>query len=64
MLEVSLVRKGAREACYVTAYEEDGGGSTRFRNFQSGIDAQSKAGGACSATGTHGVPAWACFDLS
>ena len=29
VLEVSLVRKGAREACYVTAYEEENG-STKF----------------------------------
>lgn len=29
VLEVSLVRKGAREACYVTAYEEENG-RTKF----------------------------------
>lgn len=30
VLEISLVRKGARDACFVTAYEEEGKG-TRFR---------------------------------
>ena len=30
VLEISLVRKGARDACFVTAYEEEGQG-TRFR---------------------------------
>ncbi len=30
VLEVSLVRKGARDACFVTAYEEEGQ-LTRFR---------------------------------
>jgi hypothetical protein len=31
VLEISLVRKGAREACFVTAYEEEGQ-NTRFRS--------------------------------
>lgn len=30
VLEISLVRRGARDACFVTAYEEDGH-KTRFR---------------------------------
>ena len=33
VLEISLVRKGAREACFVTAYEEEGQ-HTRFRSAQ------------------------------
>jgi hypothetical protein len=32
VLEISLVRKGAREACFVTAFEEEGQ-QTRFRSF-------------------------------
>lgn len=48
VLEVSLVRKGAREACFVTAYEEEGQG-TRFRA------ARGHAGQ---------LDAWAEFDLS
>jgi hypothetical protein len=32
VLEISLVRKGAREACFVTAFEEEGQ-KTRFRSF-------------------------------
>jgi len=35
VLEVALVRKGAREACFVTAFEEEGQ-QTRFRKMESG----------------------------
>jgi len=33
VLEVSLVRKGAREACFITAFEEEGQ-RTRFRKAE------------------------------
>ena len=50
VLEVSLVRKGAREACYITAYEEDNG-QTKFTRRRQHMEA--------------GEPdAWKCFDLS
>lgn len=51
VLEVSLVRKGAREACYVTAYEEDNG-PTKFL----------RAGGE-QENEPQAPLAWACFDL-
>jgi len=51
VLEVSLVRKGAREACFVTAFEEEGQ-RTRFR--------AAPAGG--PALCPHADP-WALFDL-
>lgn len=37
VLEVSLVRRGAREACYVTAFEEEGKG-TRWRTDAASSD--------------------------
>ena len=50
VLEVSLVRKGAREACYITAYEEDNG-RTKFTRRGQHMEAE--------------MPdAWNCFDLS
>jgi hypothetical protein len=50
VLEVSLVRKGAREACFVIAFEEEGQ-RTRFRKTE-----------AAAADGPHADP-WALFDL-
>ena len=47
VMEVSLVRKGAREACYVTANEADG--QTKFT--RSGKMQEDTAS------------AWACFNL-
>jgi len=48
VLEVSLVRKGAREACYVTAFEEEGK-STCWKTNDS----------ACNAS-----DAWTLFDMN
>ena len=53
MLEVSLVRKGAREACFVTAFEEEGQ-RTHFR--------RSASAGAQPEGSPHADP-WALFEL-
>jgi hypothetical protein len=50
ILEVSLVRKGARDACFVLAYEDDGGRGTQFTRAGA-----AGAAGACDP--------WAAFDL-
>ena len=58
ILEVSLVRKGARDACYVHAYEDGDGVFTRPRAAAAAAAAAADAGVAVGAE-----DAWALFDL-
>ncbi len=58
VLEISLVRKGAREACFVTAYEEDGQ-KTRFRTQAGDSTRQS----ARTQKDSSQADPWALFEL-
>ena len=62
VLEISLVRKGAREACFVTAFEEDGQ-RTRFRKQQGASTRSSPGQGARSWQDSSEADPWALFEL-
>ena len=58
VLEISLVRKGAREACFVTAFEEEGQ-QTRFRT-QTGASTRQSAR---TQQDSPQADPWALFEL-
>jgi hypothetical protein len=61
ILEVSLVRKGARDACFVLAYEDAEGGTQFTRD--AGDTPTDPAAGGSETTDPGARDPWAAFDL-